>query len=40
MKITLKQSVLAVCASLSMSLSFAAEITGPGAKFVFPAMSR
>jgi len=40
MKITLKQSVLAVCASLSMSLSFAAEITGAGATFVFPAMSR
>ena len=40
MKITLKQSLLAVCASLSMSLSFAAEITGAGATFVFPAMSR
>lgn len=40
MKITLKQTVLAVCASLSMSLSFAAEITGAGATFVFPAMSR
>ncbi len=40
MKITLKQSMLAVCASLSMSLSFAAEITGAGATFVFPAMSR
>ena len=40
MKITLKQSLLAVCASLTMSLSFAAEITGAGATFVFPAMSR
>ena len=40
MKITLKQTLLAVCASLSMSLSFAAEITGAGATFVFPAMSR
>lgn len=40
MKITLKQSLLAVCASLSMSLTFAAEITGAGATFVFPAMSR
>jgi len=40
MKVTLKQTLLAVCASLSMSLSFAAEITGAGATFVFPAMSR
>ena len=40
MKITLKQTLLALCASLSMSLSFAAEITGAGATFVFPAMSR
>ena len=40
MKTTLKQSLLAVCASLSMGVSFAAEITGAGATFVFPAMSR
>lgn len=40
MKVNLKRSLLAVCASLSMSLSFAAEITGAGATFVFPAMSR
>lgn len=40
MKTTLKQSLLAVCAGLSISVSFAAEITGAGATFVFPAMSR
>ncbi len=40
MNVNLKRSLLAVCASLSMSLSFAAEITGAGATFVFPAMSR
>lgn len=40
MKKMLQKALLALAASATLSVSFAAEITGAGATFVFPAMSR
>ena len=40
MKKMLQKAMLGLAASAMLSVSFAAEITGAGATFVFPAMSR
>lgn len=40
MKTVAKNTLLAICASLVINVCAAAEITGAGATFVFPAMSR